>query len=199
MTKEEAVKAAAMGVPVVHVDPMSEKRTVYRRISAVIWRYATIDSVLDEKAVYVEILPANGARSASVVPLDRVEVANQEQWAIQKKITVEKKTQKPQKKREVFRKPTQSEVAAYCMEELYEIDVAAFMDHYDACGWVVGRNKPMKDWKAAVRQWARRDRNEAVEKVEKKEAERQGSFDTEEFFAAALARSYEGIELNYEK
>lgn len=196
MTKEEAVKAAAMGVPVVHVDPMSEKRTVYRRISAVIWRYATIDSVLDEKAVYVEILPANGARSASVVPLDRVEVANQEQWAIQKKITVEKEPQKPQKKREVFRKPTQSEVAAYCMEELYEIDVAAFMDHYDACGWVVGRNKPMKDWKAAVRQWARRDRNEAVEK---KETERQGSFDTEEFFAAALARSYEGIELNYEK
>jgi hypothetical protein len=30
------------------------------------------------------------------------------------------------------------------------------MDHYTANGWKVGRN-PMKDWKAAVRQWERND------------------------------------------
>ena len=30
------------------------------------------------------------------------------------------------------------------------------MDHYTANGWKVGRN-PMRDWKAAVRQWERND------------------------------------------
>jgi hypothetical protein len=30
------------------------------------------------------------------------------------------------------------------------------MDHYTANGWRVGRN-PMKDWKAAVRQWERNE------------------------------------------
>jgi hypothetical protein len=30
------------------------------------------------------------------------------------------------------------------------------MDHYTANGWKVGKN-PMKDWKAAVRQWERND------------------------------------------
>ena len=78
MTKEEAVKAAAMGVPVVYMDPMTERQTVYRRISAVIWRYATLDNVLDAKSVYVELLPDNGSRSSAVVPLDRVEIANRE-------------------------------------------------------------------------------------------------------------------------
>lgn len=193
MTKEEAVKAAAMGVPVVYLDPMSGARTVYRRISAVIWQYATLDSVLDEKKVYVELLPDNGARSSRVVSPDRVEPANKEQWAVQREIAVEPEPQKTKKKREVFQKPTREEVAAYCLAELYEIDVGAFMDHYDACGWVVGRNKPMKDWKAAVRQWARRDKADIS--AANKESESKGSFDTDEFWAAAVARSYEGLEV----
>ena len=32
------------------------------------------------------------------------------------------------------------------------------MDFYSAKGWMVGRNK-MKDWKAAVRTWEKRDNN----------------------------------------
>ena len=31
------------------------------------------------------------------------------------------------------------------------------MDYYEANGWKVGRN-PMKDWKAAVRTWEKRDK-----------------------------------------
>lgn len=188
MTKEEAVKAAAMGVPVIYLDPMTEKQTVYRRISAVIWRYATLDNVLDAKSVYVEILPDNGARSASVVPLDRVEIANTDLWEQQKDIKAE--PEKPEKKRTVFRKPSFGEVAAYALEMLYDMDVQAFIDHYEACGWVVGKNKPMKDWKAAVRQWNRRQ-GEFTKETRKAEGENSpSSFDTDAFFEAAVRKSY---------
>lgn len=188
MTKEEAVKAAAMGVPVVYLDTMTEGRTVYRRIAAVIWRYATLDGALDEKSVSVELLPDNGARSSRIVPLERVEIANAELWQQQKKIETEKESQKPEKKRAVFRKPTVGEVSAYALEMLYEMDAQAFVDHYDACGWVVGKNKPMKDWKAAVRNWVRRQ-SEFGGGADGGE-QKQSSFETDDMFAAALRKSY---------
>lgn len=34
--------------------------------------------------------------------------------------------------------------------------VSPFMDHYTANGWVQGKGKPIKDWKAAFRGWVRR-------------------------------------------
>lgn len=188
MTKEEAVKAAAMGVPVVKLDPMTGRGTVYKRISAVIWRYATLDNVLDEKNVYVELLPDNGARSTSVVSLDRVEVANRELWEEQRKIKVEPKPEKAERKRTAFRKPSVGEVSAYALEMLYAMDAQAFVDHYEACGWVVGKNKPMRDWKAAVRQWNRRQGGFAKEIP--REESKQSSFDTDTFFEAAARNTY---------
>lgn len=188
MTKEEAVKAAALGVPVVYLDPMTEGRTVYRRIAAVIWRYATLDGALGEKSVSVELLPDNGSRSSRIVPLERVEVANPELWQQQKKIEPEK--EKPEKKRAVFRKPTVGEVSTYALEMLYEMDAQAFVDHYDACGWVVGKNKPMRDWRAAVRNWVRRQSEFGGGAAGGEQ--KQSSFETDAFFEAALAKSYAG-------
>ena len=48
--------------------------------------------------------------------------------------------------------PTPDDVAAYCNERNNGIDPYEFIDYYDSCGWRVG-NKPMKDWKAAIRTW----------------------------------------------
>ena len=53
-------------------------------------------------------------------------------------------------------RPSIEEVAAYCRERGNHVDPQAWMDHYSANGWKVGRN-PMRDWKAAVRQWERND------------------------------------------
>ena len=53
-------------------------------------------------------------------------------------------------------RPSIEEVAAYCQERGNRVDPQAWFDHYTANGWKVGRN-PMKDWKAAVRQWERND------------------------------------------
>ena len=55
-----------------------------------------------------------------------------------------------------FRKPTIDEVKSYCIESGYKIDAERFIDFYECKGWKVGKN-PMKDWKAAVRNWARSD------------------------------------------
>ena len=57
----------------------------------------------------------------------------------------------------IFTPPTVEEVRAYCEERKNNIDPEAFIDHYNANGWKVGKAK-MKDWKAAVRNWERNRR-----------------------------------------
>lgn len=58
-----------------------------------------------------------------------------------------------------FVPPTVEEVQAYCCEISASIDPSAFVDYYAAQGWVYGKaGKQMKDWKAAVRNWNRREK-----------------------------------------
>lgn len=59
-------------------------------------------------------------------------------------------------KRTRFIPPTVDEVRAYCEENGYQIDFVYFVDYYTANGWMAGKNK-MKDWKATVRNWSRRE------------------------------------------
>ena len=54
-----------------------------------------------------------------------------------------------------FKKPTVNEVNAYCKERNNGISAEQFIDFYESKGWKIG-NQPMKDWKAAVRTWERR-------------------------------------------
>jgi hypothetical protein len=51
-------------------------------------------------------------------------------------------------------RPTLGELEAYCLERGGKVDPQSFFDHYTANGWRVGKN-PMRDWRAAVRQWER--------------------------------------------
>lgn len=57
-----------------------------------------------------------------------------------------------------FTPPTIEEVANYAQEKGYAIDPERFIDYYESVGWKVGQ-KPMKDWRAAMRTWAARDRH----------------------------------------
>lgn len=74
-----------------------------------------------------------------------------------------------------FKKPTIEEVQNYCKERNNNINAESFIDYYEANGWKVGRNS-MKDWKAAVRTWEKREtktnkpvKNEWFDKNIKKE------------------------------
>lgn len=61
-------------------------------------------------------------------------------------------------KRTAFVPPSLQQVQAYISEKGYAIDAEHFIDFYTSKGWMVGKNK-MKDWKAAVRTWSRKDFN----------------------------------------
>lgn len=56
-----------------------------------------------------------------------------------------------------FSPPSVEDVRAYCTENGYRIDPDSFVDFYTSNGWRVGKN-PMKDWKAAVRSWERKEK-----------------------------------------
>jgi len=60
-----------------------------------------------------------------------------------------------------FTPPTVGEVAEYCMERGNGVDAEQFVDFYSSKGWKVG-SQPMKDWKAAVRTWEKRDGGKTV-------------------------------------
>lgn len=62
---------------------------------------------------------------------------------------------KPQKTKR-FTPPTVEEVRAYCKERGNNVDAEKFVAYYTANGWKVGRNA-MKDWRAAVITWERKD------------------------------------------
>lgn len=53
-----------------------------------------------------------------------------------------------------FTPPSADDVRAYCKEQGYNVDAERFVDYYASRGWMVGKAK-MKDWRAAVRNWAR--------------------------------------------
>ena len=55
-----------------------------------------------------------------------------------------------------FAPPTLDDVSAYVRERGSNVDPQRFLDFYASKGWMVGKN-PMKDWKAAVRTWEKRD------------------------------------------
>lgn len=63
-----------------------------------------------------------------------------------------------------FAPPTPENVSGYCREMGYEnVDAERFVDFYASKDWMVGKNK-MKDWKAAVRNWARQDQSPVAKK-----------------------------------
>lgn len=56
-----------------------------------------------------------------------------------------------------FKKPTLEEVETYCKERGNQVNAERFIDFYESKGWKVGK-EPMKDWKACIRTWERKDK-----------------------------------------
>ena len=65
-----------------------------------------------------------------------------------------------------FVKPTVEQIRTYCQERGYAVNADTFFDFYESKGWVVGKS-PMKDWKAAIRTWVRKDGDAPARTTEK--------------------------------
>ena len=69
----------------------------------------------------------------------------------------DKEKENTKEKTQNFKPPTSEQITDFLREQNLTINIDTFLDHYQSNGWMVGKNK-MKDWKATVRNWARRDK-----------------------------------------
>ena len=109
--------------------------------------------------------------------------------------------------------PSYEEIEAYAAERGSAVNIDKFYDHYCAVGWRIGQT-PIRDWRAAFRKWeqtekpafsAPRAQSSPQDKGKKSSKEKRSaffpdepedlnvidaSFSTDDFFEAALRRSY---------
>ena len=101
---------------------------------------------------------------------------------------IEKKkapTEPKKKSTERFSPPSVEEVRAYAAEKGYRIDAEGFCAFYESKGWKVG-NQPMKNWKAAIVTWSKRDNRAGPPKIKTAPSE-QHIYDMDELRRRAKA------------
>ena len=124
-----------------------------------------------DKAAYQERCEknrANGAKGGR--PPKNQSVIPETEWFSEKPKKAKEKEKEKEKEREKesieadkpptrhrFSPPSVDDVRAYCTENGFRVDPDRFVDFYTSNGWRVGKN-PMKDWKAAVRSWERKEK-----------------------------------------
>lgn len=64
-----------------------------------------------------------------------------------------------------FIPPSLEEVRAYCQERGNNVDPQRFLDHYTASGWMRGKT-PIKEWKACVRTWEKKEEHTEHSRLE---------------------------------
>ena len=98
----------------------------------------------------------NGDRADSVSVNDSVNVSVNDIECVSVAETPAEPAHEPAPARKRFVKPELEEIREFCFEKNINIDVDRFFNYYESKGWKVGIS-PMKDWKAAVRNWAKND------------------------------------------
>jgi hypothetical protein len=76
-------------------------------------------------------------------------------------------TNNKEKNEKKFIIPNFNDVLEYCMQNDLDVDGVKFINFYESKGWMVGKNK-MKDWKAAIRTWAKPKQQVEVSPEEQK-------------------------------
>ena len=76
------------------------------------------------------------------------------------------------KKRKNTLKPSLKETKEYFDELSFPLEADVFFDYFTSNDWKVGGRAPMKDWRAAARNWCRRSKRE-TEQPSKRDLQRQ--------------------------
>ena len=101
-----------------------------------------------------EATEANEANEANTIQSSTVQSSTVQSNPVQLRESIAAKAPPAPKKR--FVPPTQAEIGAYVREAKLTMDPQEFVDYYTANGWKVGSHA-MKDWRAAARNWARKE------------------------------------------
>lgn len=159
-----------------------------------------LTSLIEKGLIAKEVKEINGVRFCSYYSTKFNGVLNKVEWGIKQSLpnnivdtisnnitpynppSLRSGDYTPTPKKDRFAPPSVDDVRQYCQERNNNVDAERFVDFYASKGWKVG-SQPMKDWKAAVRTWEKRDKP-------KKEKPRYGDFDPNEALNIALQRSY---------
>ncbi len=101
-------------------------------------------------------LSSNWVKRTKTRPTESLQSPSVAPTAIEVEEEVEEEKNKNKHTRRVFKIPELKEVTEYCLERKNNIDPQAWLDHYTSNGWMVGK-VAMRDWKAAIRTWERRN------------------------------------------
>ena len=101
-----------------------------------------------------EAKEANQANEANTIQSSTVQSNPVQSNPVQLRESIAAKAPPAPRKR--FVPPTQAEIGAYVREAKLTMDPQEFLDYYTANGWKVGSHA-MKDWRAAARNWARKE------------------------------------------
>lgn len=102
--------------------------------------------------------PKNNQKTTEKQPNKDKDVNKDKEYNIKNVNIEDKSSNNGADKSTRFVPPTLTEVQDYIQKNSYSVDASTFIDFYTSKGWMVGSNK-MKDWKAAVRTWQRKQRN----------------------------------------
>ena len=110
-----------------------------------------LEQEVDKRKSYSESRRNNRKKKEDVINISDTYVEHMENENENENTIKEKKVVQ-------FKKPSFEEVKAY-MSELKMNDLSEqWFNHYEAIGWMIGKNK-MKDWKASVRTWKANQKN----------------------------------------
>lgn len=123
-------------------------------------KYREIRDEEERKAYKREWIREKRKSEKNVDNVDNVDKSRHESTHTDTDTDTDTKTIKKAKIR--FCPPSLEEISQYCETRRNNVDPHRFHDFYSAKGWMVGRNK-MKDWKAAVRTWEKRDKPEQTD------------------------------------
>ena len=149
--------------PAHFVPPTVEAECNFMRLPEVPGMVGCVTQAALDKRKQRERKQLGEGQSQDDVPDNVQDNVQQELRDKSKEIRVNKQETQQEKEGEKGRKrppahfvpPTVEEVRAYCQERKNNVDPERFHDYYSANGWVQGKGKPIKDWKAAVRTWER--------------------------------------------
>jgi hypothetical protein len=132
---------------------LPENRRAYSVVNSVKWFRRDQRKGINAPAREGINAPALGDASEKMHPAQGQECTRREGInAPANKETLQNSTKNATKIKSGGARPTLEQIRAYCKERNNSVDPDKWFNHYTANGFKVGTN-PMKDWKAAVRNW----------------------------------------------